>query len=62
MGHQSQPGALLKISFPHGLQYAKQIQYNIIILTGEDDTTGFNSWRYSYGNERPGMRCEYQNN
>ncbi len=33
--------------FPHGLQYAKRTQNTIIILTGEDDTTGFDSWRYS---------------
>jgi serine protease inhibitor ecotin len=30
------------------LQYVKRIQDDIIILTGEDDTTGLDSWRYSY--------------
>jgi hypothetical protein len=33
--------------FPHGLQYAKRTHDDIIILTGEDDTTEFDSRRYN---------------
>jgi hypothetical protein len=43
MGHQSQPGALLKISNTHGLHYPKCTLNNIIILIGEDDTARFDS-------------------
>jgi hypothetical protein len=38
-----------KFQFPNGLQYAKRTQNIIITLTGEDDTTGFDSRRYIYG-------------
>jgi hypothetical protein len=33
--------------YPHGLQYAKYPPSNIIILTGEDDASRFDSWQYN---------------